>query len=146
MPPPFLASKVGSVGISATDPTIPAGIVGTVGLTVKVFKQFNQFHAVHVANSYYHLVIPTGSYPNIHEILGAGITIAQTLSELQGYSACARSGNFSGADHFTLPHAYFKLLPKIDLTHRSLAFYSITRPVLGTLHRILCSLFNFFVF
>ena len=35
---------------------------------------------------YYAMPSKVGSHPNIHEIPDAGITIAQTLPELQGYA------------------------------------------------------------
>jgi hypothetical protein len=44
-----------------------------------------------------------GSYLNIHEIPGAGITIAQTLPELQGYAMHVPDQvNFQ--ERTTLPH------------------------------------------
>jgi hypothetical protein len=57
----------------------------------------------------FHYASKVGSCPNIHENPGAGITIAQTLPETRICSACARSGDFSGTDHFTPPQYYLYL-------------------------------------
>jgi len=59
----------------------------------------------------YSLASKVGSYPNIHEIPGAGITIAQTLPEPQGYALHVPDQvNFSGADHFTPPQYSLRFL------------------------------------
>jgi hypothetical protein len=50
-----------------------------------------------------------GSYHNIHEIPGAGITIAQTLPELQGYALHVPDQvNFQ--ERTTLPHHSIRIV------------------------------------